>query len=249
MKFIRNTNTNNSWGFGGKISKTFQIDGTNLYKEEGRFCYRHTPPSRFVSYFIKSSKGIERRIINKPKNNADYSNCVVLDWFKNVYGEVKIRLLFANTKKLSNTAKIILVFDLFEKEYLDKKAKIERKLRYELEKKLETERIKLEKLETLKNNNLKKWSTSEDLSDFPKNLIRRLYDRDQRVLFGNFFTKGVVTYPYVDGIYTTDGIPYCLGSECIYNGVGGFPEGAELVNWDDLPKRFPKNKFVKETNP
>lgn len=81
---------------------------------------------------------------------------------------------------------------------------------------------------------------------FPKELIKKVYDVNDRVLFGSSYTKGKVAYEYVDGIYTKDGVPFIICVSILYDGVGNYdlPTGSTKVSFNDLPKMFPNNEFA-----
>lgn len=114
----------------------------------------------------------------------------------------------------------------------------------------EQEKVKhLEKeksLQALAKQNLGKWSINDDLKNkFPKELIKYLYDRDQRTCFGSNFpnTKAIIRYPYVSKEYTKNGNDICLGWHQNYNGIGCDLSDKKTISWKELPARFPENKF------
>lgn len=48
---VRNINTNNGWGFGGKMGKEYILpEGKKCFI--GQFCYRHCRPSKVEEYYI-----------------------------------------------------------------------------------------------------------------------------------------------------------------------------------------------------
>lgn len=98
----------------------------------------------------------------------------------------------------------------------------------------------MEKLEKL-------WSPDDkDYKDFPFQLLKRVLDSDDRVLFGSKMTRGLVQYNYIPGEYMTDGIDYIINSSVSYDGKGlsGIDiSKEEVMAFSDLPKRFTSNKF------
>lgn len=88
--------------------------------------------------------------------------------------------------------------------------------------------------------------TKETAKDCPKSIVKKIYDKDDNVLFGSHYTKGKVSYMYVPGEYMESGNPYIIGSEVSYDGKGnkeGLPNDAILKNFEELPEMFPDNKF------
>ena len=70
--------------------------------------------------------------------------------------------------------------------------------------------------------NLGKWDRNNlgDRDKIPKEIKSVFYDEDDNVLFGSTMTKGLVSYHYLDGKYSTDGKPIYLGSSVLYDGYG-----------------------------
>lgn len=93
----------------------------------------------------------------------------------------------------------------------------------------------------------KLWSPQDtDYKDFPKHLLKRILDSDDRVLFGSRYTRGLVEYTYIPGKYMTDGVDYIINSGVTYDGKGlsGLDiTKEEVMSYYDLPKRFTSNKF------
>lgn len=111
------------------------------------------------------------------------------------------------------------------------------------------EQEKLEKIslsnhiKALAKNNLAKWRITDNLSNFPKELVKTLYDKDQTVLFGGSMSKGIVTYRYIDKMYTVNNVDIIINSSVFYNGEGVDLEGKESMHYKDLHKRFTENRF------
>ena len=92
----------------------------------------------------------------------------------------------------------------------------------------------------------KKWSINDDLKQFPSSLLKRIYDKDQMALFGSNCHKSTIYVEYIPGEYTIDGIPLFVGSTVSYDGGEkqdkAVSEGAEVLTWNEIVKRFPNNK-------
>jgi len=97
-------------------------------------------------------------------------------------------------------------------------------------------------LEVLVEANLNKWKITDDLRKFPKELLKKLYDKDQRVLFGSDYTKGIVIYYYIDEKYTVNGNHLYVSCSIRYNGKGCDLTDKETIEYKDLFKMFPENK-------
>ena len=111
----------------------------------------------------------------------------------------------------------------------------------------EQEKVKhLEKkasIQALAKDNLGIWSIgNKNLTDFPERLMKRLYDNDRRILFGNGYGKGTVWYDYIPGEYTIDGVPILLKSAISTDSEISL-EGKETVNWSDLKSIFINQNF------
>jgi hypothetical protein len=98
-------------------------------------------------------------------------------------------------------------------------------------------------LQALAFDNLNKWTIDSNIKEFPKELLKYLYDRNQTTQFGAIYTEAIIKYPYIAKEYTINGNDICLGWEQLYNGVGCNLTDKETISWSELPKRFPENKF------
>ena len=104
---------------------------------------------------------------------------------------------------------------------------------------------KLEKelhLQALSVKNLRKWDINSKKKDFPKELLKYLYDKNQNSQFGNTMTKATIKYPYISKEYTINGNDICLGWEQSFDG-GCDLSNEDIISWNELAKRFPENKF------
>ena len=99
------------------------------------------------------------------------------------------------------------------------------------------------RLQAMANENLGKWSIKDNLKKFPKELIKYLYDRNQNVQFGAGMSKGVVKYPYIHKDYTINSNDLCMGSECLYDGVGCDLTDKDTIVWSEMQARFPENRI------
>lgn len=84
--------------------------------------------------------------------------------------------------------------------------------------------------------NLGKWDRNTLIrKDIPKKIISKFYDEDDRVLFGSSTIKGLVSYEYLEGKFSTDGKHIYLGSSILYDGEGNNkcpnPELIKPFNW------------------
>lgn len=73
--------------------------------------------------------------------------------------------------------------------------------------------------------NLGKWDRNQlnsykDIEKVPSEIKSKFYDEDDKVLFGNSMSRGLVTYNYLDGKFSTDGKPIYLGCDVLYDGKG-----------------------------
>lgn len=69
--------------------------------------------------------------------------------------------------------------------------------------------------------NLGKWDRNTLVkSNIPKEIISRFYDKNDNVLFGSSVTKGLVSYEYLEGKFSTDGKPIFICSSILYDGYG-----------------------------
>ncbi len=113
--------------------------------------------------------------------------------------------------------------------------------------KLTPEQYELNRLEYLINEHKNKYTIdTKDLKTiFPKELVKRLYDFNNNVLFGSNMVKGKVYYEYIDNIYTIDNIPIILNVGIHYDGIGNkdLPEDTKFVNYNELKLIFTNNLF------
>lgn len=93
-------------------------------------------------------------------------------------------------------------------------------------------------IKALAKDNLSKWSITDDLSKFPSELIKVLYDTGQKVLFGSSYTKGIVTYQYIDKMFTIKNRDILISTSVDYNGEGCSLEGKETITFSQAKERF-----------
>ena len=87
--------------------------------------------------------------------------------------------------------------------------------------------------------NLNKWDRkSLNKADVPKEILSVFYDSKDDVLFGTATIKGLITYQYLDGKFSTDGKPIFMFSSILYNG-----EGLKKCPNPELIREF---KWIKE---
>ncbi len=98
------------------------------------------------------------------------------------------------------------------------------------------------RLQALAVDNLGKWDINVKKKEFPKELLKYLYDSNQNSQFGNVMTKATIKYPYIAKEYTINGNDLCLGWEQSFDGGSSLKE-KEVITWDELKNRFPENKF------
>lgn len=81
--------------------------------------------------------------------------------------------------------------------------------------------------------------------ELPEQFLKKIYDVNDNVLFGSNYVKGKVSYNYIDGFFTKDGIPFLTGCEILYDGIGNadLPEGTIFMQFNNLHKMFPNNEF------
>lgn len=79
--------------------------------------------------------------------------------------------------------------------------------------------------------------------EFPKELIKSVYDKNDRVLFGSATTKGKVHYDYIPGEFMSTGRDFILSVGVDYDGKGNddLPEGSRMASFNELKKLFPDN--------
>ena len=81
--------------------------------------------------------------------------------------------------------------------------------------------------------------------DFPKDLLKKVYDKNDNVLFGSNMTKGKVYYQNIDKIFTKNNIPIIVNSGCTYDGIGNkdLPPDTEFTTYEELKLVFTENQF------
>ena len=79
----------------------------------------------------------------------------------------------------------------------------------------------MQQLDKLVEDNLNKWDRKTiNKKDVPKEIISVFYDADDNVLFGSRYIKGLVSYSYLEGKFSTDGKSIYLYSSIKYDGKG-----------------------------
>jgi hypothetical protein len=99
------------------------------------------------------------------------------------------------------------------------------------------------RLQALAIDNLGKWTIDVKKDEFPKELLKYLYDTNQNTQFGSGMTKAIIKYPYISKEYTVNGNDICLGWEQFYNGEGCDLSDKETISWYQMKERFPENTF------
>lgn len=95
------------------------------------------------------------------------------------------------------------------------------------------------KFNALIESNLGKWDRETiDKKDVPEEIKSVFYDEDDRVLFGSCFTKGLVSYYYIDKKFSKDGKHIFLYACIDYDG-----KGTAGVEKKELIKPY---KYIKE---
>jgi len=93
----------------------------------------------------------------------------------------------------------------------------------------------------------KRYSPNDDnlRKVFPKELLKKIYDKNDNVLFGSNMTKGKVTYNYIPGEFMIDGVPFIISTSCLYDGKGNsdLPEDVEIMSYNDLKFKFTNNEY------
>jgi len=86
---------------------------------------------------------------------------------------------------------------------------------------------------------------TDKIKQFPKELIKKVYDLDDKVLFGSRYIKGKVSYNYIPGEYTIDGIPFIIDVSIRYDNKGNadLPSDAVILPFKELRTMFPNNTF------
>lgn len=90
--------------------------------------------------------------------------------------------------------------------------------------------------------NLGKWDRNNlDKKNIPKELISKFYDKNDNVLFGASTTKGLVSYEYLDGKFSTDEKPIYISTSILYDGKGNKNcPNPELIKDFDWIKKYLK---------
>ena len=95
-----------------------------------------------------------------------------------------------------------------------------------------------------------KWNkdmSNDKLKEFPKELLKKLYDIDQMALFGSIKVKTSIGYEYIPAEYMEENVPLIISTYCNYDGGSEQDEavknGAKVVSWKELKERFPNNEF------
>ena len=85
----------------------------------------------------------------------------------------------------------------------------------------------------------------DETDKFPEELLKQVYDKDDRVLLGSSVIKGKVVYSYIPEVFMEDGIPLIINTQVSYDGKGNsdLPEDAELMHFRDLKHKFTNNNF------
>lgn len=115
--------------------------------------------------------------------------------------------------------------------------------------KLTPEQYKDEQFSALREYHKGRWTPDDHdrlNKEFPKELLKTLYDKDDRVLFGSNMTRGKVFYNYVPAEFMQTGRPYIINSGCTYDGKGNsdLPADTEFVDWATLHRLFTDNTFA-----
>jgi hypothetical protein len=114
--------------------------------------------------------------------------------------------------------------------------------------KLTLEEFTNNKFNALINAHLGKYSkkdlTRDVVNSLPEEIVSRIYDKDDNVLFGSSVVKGKVYYNYLDGKYTVDGVPLFLHSSISYDGKGNsdLPKDSVIMDFSEIKAMFPHNK-------
>lgn len=114
---------------------------------------------------------------------------------------------------------------------------------------LTLEQYKDNEFNSLKEAHLGQWSIERMIKEgntFPTELLKKVYDTDDNVLFGSSIVKGKVYYTYIAAEYTTTGNPYIINVGIDYDGKGNkdLPKDTILIPYHNLPTMFPDNKFT-----
>jgi hypothetical protein len=97
------------------------------------------------------------------------------------------------------------------------------------------------KFNALVESNLRKWDRNTmNKKDIPETLISKIYDENDNVLFGSCYTKGKVSFHYLDGKYSTDGKHIFICSSVLYDGEGNstLPKDAIIMSFNNIKKHI-----------
>jgi len=88
--------------------------------------------------------------------------------------------------------------------------------------------------------------TKETSKTCPANLLKKVYDADDNVLFGSSMVKGKVSYNYIPGELMDTGVPYIVNTTISYDGIGNkdLPKDSIIMAFSELPNMFTNNKFA-----
>lgn len=101
----------------------------------------------------------------------------------------------------------------------------------------------------LKDSHIAQWSSAranKEKDKFPEELLKKVYDKDDNVLFGSSVVKGKVYYTYIPGEYMDTGRPYIIFTGISYDGKGNadLPKDALIMPFKKLPEMFTENQFA-----
>jgi hypothetical protein len=85
-----------------------------------------------------------------------------------------------------------------------------------------------------------------EIKAFPENLLKKVFDKDDNVLFGSNYTKGKVSYNYIPAEYMTTGRPFIIHTSILYDGKGNkdLPKDSLIMTYKELKTMFPDNEFT-----
>lgn len=109
--------------------------------------------------------------------------------------------------------------------------------------KMTIEQYNNEKYDAFIRENLNKWSLESDFKQFPQELITTYYDSNGAALFGTNTVNSSIKYKVVDGKYTVDGKPICIGTSCLYDGGEEAKKHNNFITWDELKQICSNQNF------
>ena len=68
---VKSCNTNNGWGFGGKVYVQYELHGFTV--NIGRNCYRHAPSESFISVW-----NMDKRILDQRPSSRVFDKAAIL---------------------------------------------------------------------------------------------------------------------------------------------------------------------------